>query len=414
MQNTEDSKMVKLHNGTVQRVAKEQAFTDAKARFYRRKRINRFAGWLYRKLQPYPKLLRFCSRINGKLKIVKNPEQMLRESIRPQQVKAADCRERDSIRKPSELNVAAVVDEFTYNSFRFECHMFPVEPDNWQKVFSENRIDIFFCESAWVGTDNERHPWKGQVYGSCNFSKENRTDLFQIIEYCKANHIPTVLWNKEDPAHYEDKVHNFVDTALRFDHIFTTDAGCVEELFGDNDLFADGKKPISLWRQMLTCIGYPYQEENREVCLIYQIRDAQMGKAAAAHFDSVRLMEKRAIFLVSRDADAEELQFIMEQYEGFCIRVVAEHYCREYEDVLQINSAYFIFADESLSADFVEKALLHTSYLPKKTGIMKGSHPYRFKTYTGYRNILYPSVMFDTIKQYFYKGNQPTQEIYMI
>ncbi|MGN1204970.1 MAG: hypothetical protein ACI4SA_07920 [Lachnospiraceae bacterium] len=55
---------------------------------------------------------------------------------------------------------------------------------------------------------------------------------------------------------------------------------------------------------------------------------------------------------------------------------------------------------------FAEKALLHTSYLPKETGIMKGSHPYR--------NILYPSVMFDRIKQYFYKGNQPTQEIYMI
>ena len=37
-----------------------------------------------------------------------------------------------------------------------------------------------------------------------------------------------MFWNKEDPTHYEDKVHDFADTAIMFDHIFTTDADCLK------------------------------------------------------------------------------------------------------------------------------------------------------------------------------------------
>ena len=126
-------------------------------------------------------------------------------------------------RKPAHIKVAAILDEFSYNSFRYECDLVSLDYSTWREQIEAHQPDLFFCESAWSGHDSKARPWKGRVYASENFNYENRTELLKILEYCKARGIPTVFWNKEDPSHYEDKKHNFVDTALRFDHIFTTD-----------------------------------------------------------------------------------------------------------------------------------------------------------------------------------------------
>ncbi|OFK64755.1 hypothetical protein HMPREF2806_00030 [Corynebacterium sp. HMSC076G08] len=130
-------------------------------------------------------------------------------------------------RKASDVKVAAILDEFSSNCFRYECDMISLLPDKWHEQLDDFQPDLFLCESAWSGADSERRPWKGRVYSSSNFKSENRKELLSILEYCKSRGIPTVFWNKEDPSHYDDKRHNFVDTALRFDHVFTTDLGSV-------------------------------------------------------------------------------------------------------------------------------------------------------------------------------------------
>lgn len=130
-------------------------------------------------------------------------------------------------RKLSDLRVASILDEFSFQSFDHECNLLSLDPQRWEKQMDEFRPDIFLCESAWSGADSDARPWKGRIYTSVNFRGENRKELLQILEYCKKRRIPTVFWNKEDPSHYEDRVHDFVDTALKFDHIFTTDANCV-------------------------------------------------------------------------------------------------------------------------------------------------------------------------------------------
>lgn len=579
----ENMKTVRGKNGSVVSTEEDNtARQEENVVTHRRKGIDRIAGWLYRKLLPYPGLRRLCSRINGKLKIVRDPERVIRESIRLSNGRYRINGRNNDTKSASELKVAAVVDEFTYHSFRFECDMIPVEPDNWKSIFSENEIDLFFCESAWVGTDQTRHPWRGRVYGSCNFPKENRTALLDILKYCKEKHIPTIFWNKEDPTHYDDKVHNFVDTAVRFDHIFTTDAGCVEryrkeyghqsvhclmfatqprlfhpittgerteeicfagswyrqhqersremgaildhilqqgyalkiydrhsgtsdpnhifperfqsylhpalsyhqmaeaykesryalnintvtdsdtmfarrvfelmssntfvisnysrgmeKLFGDNVLFVDGEKPISLeniekkrenclyevlrhhtygirFRQMLLDIGYRYREGRRQVCFFYQVSDRKTARTAAEHFQRENLADKSAVFIVNKDTEAKELQLILEQYQGWGIRVISEHYCRNYEDALQLTGDYFIFADESLPEDFAEKALLHDTYLAGKAGIVKGDSSYTFVKQTGYRNVFYPASMFEAIKQDFYNETTSEQTVYVI
>lgn len=128
----------------------------------------------------------------------------------------------------SEIKVATILDEFSYGSFACEFQAIPIEPDNWRERFEREKPDIFFCESAWSGPDPVRRPWKGKVYASINFKNENRAILLEIIEYCKYKGIPTVFWNKEDPTHFDDRVHDFVKTARMFDFIFTSSEECVE------------------------------------------------------------------------------------------------------------------------------------------------------------------------------------------
>jgi methyltransferase, FkbM family len=201
---------------------------NTRIKFIIKNNIYSIGHFIYIKCLPYPKARAFFSRLNSKLHIFKDNQKVITYDMK----KPSSKKQKDNLsgtKSPKKMNVAMIVDEFTYNSFKFECNALPIEPSNWKKIFEENCIDMFFCESAWSGTDSIKRPWKGQVYCSENFKNENRGVLLAILEYCKTNKIPTVFWNKEDPTHYPDKIHNFVDTALKFDHIFTTDRDCVEK-----------------------------------------------------------------------------------------------------------------------------------------------------------------------------------------
>ncbi|EJN02279.1 DUF3880 domain-containing protein [Phyllobacterium sp. YR531] len=142
--------------------------------------------------------------------------------------------ETSSLSLASELRVATILDEFSHGSFEGEFQSIPIEPDNWRELFEKQKPQIFFCESAWSGKDSVRRPWKGRIYSSVNFKNENRHVLLDVLAYCSANRIPTIFWNKEDPAHYSDKVHNFIETAKLFDFVFTTAEECVEDYRRDH------------------------------------------------------------------------------------------------------------------------------------------------------------------------------------
>lgn len=138
----------------------------------------------------------------------------------------ADAEKR--IKYADRFRVALIADEFTTNSFSDEFIAIPIEPSNWREKFEQHQPEIFFCESAWSGSDNKRRPWKGQIYASKNFPRENRTVLLEILAHCRQKGIPTLFWNKEDPTHFTDRVHDFVKTAKEFDFVFTSAAECLE------------------------------------------------------------------------------------------------------------------------------------------------------------------------------------------
>ncbi len=136
----------------------------------------------------------------------------------------------------SEVRVATILDPFSTNSFDGAFHGTTLLPDCWKSQFEETQPQIFFCESAWTGADTEKRPWSGRIHASSRIAQENRHVLLDILAYCRQQGIVTVFWNKEDPTHYGDRVHDFVKTATAFEHVFTTAQECVPQYRADYGL----------------------------------------------------------------------------------------------------------------------------------------------------------------------------------
>lgn len=117
----------------------------------------------------------------------------------------------------SDITAACILDDFSYRAFQDEMHLIPVHEDTWQEAFRQP-IDMFFVEAFWRGTGGS---WRGIAY---DYNVKERELLKRIVRWCRQGGIPTVFWNKEDPVHFDE----FIDIAVEFDHVLTTDAGCIE------------------------------------------------------------------------------------------------------------------------------------------------------------------------------------------
>lgn len=115
------------------------------------------------------------------------------------------------------LNIASILDNFSYQCLKYEAKLIPLTPSNWKETLTNTNIDLLFVESAWEGLNGE---WKNLII---RLKNTNHSPLFDIVNLCKSKNIPTIFWNKEDPIHF----NNFLETAKLFDFIFTTDSNCV-------------------------------------------------------------------------------------------------------------------------------------------------------------------------------------------
>jgi spore maturation protein CgeB len=115
-------------------------------------------------------------------------------------------------------SMPVILDEFTFECFEPDAALIEITKKNWRSEIEEIENPLaFFAESSWRGNGNE---WK---YAMTKPGKWGGA-LKDCINHCKENSIPTVFWNKEDPANFDV----FLETAKQFDYIFTTDAGCVQ------------------------------------------------------------------------------------------------------------------------------------------------------------------------------------------
>ena len=123
------------------------------------------------------------------------------------------------------LNVACILDEFSYNSFKNEANLIYITPNDWKEQIKGKDIDFLFVESVWTGLNDS---WKFKFVNlqeKTPFKENSYKQIYEIIKYFKDKYIPTVFWNKEDPIHYDE----FIYIAKSFDYIFTTDSNMVEK-----------------------------------------------------------------------------------------------------------------------------------------------------------------------------------------
>ncbi len=128
------------------------------------------------------------------------------------------------IKNLKDIKMAGIMDRFTLDSYRPECQLLEVTPDNWKAEMDEFQPHFLFVESAWEGKDKL---WYRKV------SKVSQ-EYCELVQYCREQGIPVVFWNKEDPV-WTDV---FMEAASWADYIFTTDVDCIKryktELGNDN------------------------------------------------------------------------------------------------------------------------------------------------------------------------------------
>ncbi|QXQ08990.1 glycosyltransferase [Paeniglutamicibacter sp. Y32M11] len=119
-------------------------------------------------------------------------------------------------RAKAELNVAAILDEFSAQAWGPEWNLLLPTPTNWQEVLDGGQTDLLFVESAWAGNSGS---WSYHLTGT----SAPRQPLVEMVAAFREKGIPTVFWNKEDPPHFED----FLDAARLFDTVLTSDESMI-------------------------------------------------------------------------------------------------------------------------------------------------------------------------------------------
>ncbi len=158
------------------------------------------------------KYLRFALKITGK-GIVRIKKAVVERVFEKKQEKIVITNPIEQAQTLHDIKVACIIDEFTMSNFQEEVELITFTPDNWEKVLNEHTPHFLFVESAWHGNGGA---WEYQVGKYANVSRET---LFDLLKWCRKRDIPTIFWNKEDPIHFD----KFIDTAKRFDYIYTTD-----------------------------------------------------------------------------------------------------------------------------------------------------------------------------------------------
>ena len=113
----------------------------------------------------------------------------------------------------SDMRLACVMDEFTFQCYQPECNLLQLTPEHAISELEAFVPDLLFIESAWRGKNDL---WNRKI-GTLS------SELREVLHWCRERHIPTVFWNKEDPIHYA----TFLTTAQQFDVVFTTDIDCI-------------------------------------------------------------------------------------------------------------------------------------------------------------------------------------------
>ena len=119
--------------------------------------------------------------------------------------------------RPKALTIASILDTFSHRCFEYEANLLPLSPQNWRQEVEQAKPSLLLVESAWEGNDGQ---WRRML---TKYAEQPTNPLRELLNWCGRHGIPRVFWNKEDPSNFDSFKHVVSD----FDHVFTTDQGCI-------------------------------------------------------------------------------------------------------------------------------------------------------------------------------------------
>lgn len=116
-----------------------------------------------------------------------------------------------------DLVVAAVLDDFSRNAFRYEFDLRDIAATDVEEALDAVAPDLLLVESAYRGPEAS---WVGRIarFGSPS------PELEKLVNWCRTHGIPTVFWVKEDPINHDW----FTASASLFDVVLTVDSNMLD------------------------------------------------------------------------------------------------------------------------------------------------------------------------------------------
>lgn len=113
------------------------------------------------------------------------------------------------------IKIACVLDEFSFESFRFDANFLQLHARTWREQVESFNPQMILVESVWRGKEAS---WYKKVSDISN-------EIIGLADWADTHNIPIVFWHKEVPPH----ISTFMHVSKLFDHIFLTDADCIDE-----------------------------------------------------------------------------------------------------------------------------------------------------------------------------------------
>jgi len=119
----------------------------------------------------------------------------------------------------SSLRIGAIVGNRLYEGLRFEGVLFPLTPDNWEKILRYANLDIIIIESC-------RYSATGHWYLSQFIQNEQHGKILEIVKTAEKLSIPAIFWHTQDHIYH----NHYKSLASHFDFIFCADPREAEAL----------------------------------------------------------------------------------------------------------------------------------------------------------------------------------------
>lgn len=116
------------------------------------------------------------------------------------------------------IKIAAILDEFSFECWKYEADILPLTYQNWEKEIQAFEPQLLLVESAWQGKNGS---WTNRI---ARYGVGYDEEVARLVAYCNQNQIPTLFWDKEGLKNF----HYFISTANLFDYVAATDENVLE------------------------------------------------------------------------------------------------------------------------------------------------------------------------------------------